>query len=162
MGYLETSDRSKRVAIADIPGLIEGASENRGLGHIFLQHIERTKVLLFVIDVGGFQLNRKEPHRTPFEAFGYLCRELELYMSGMTKRPIVIALNKMDVEGSDGEFDKFMRQYKTLMSHLVKIHSIVPISCYTGQGLTQLQDVMYELKYGPEHENAYLYNETEE
>ena len=157
MGHLESADRSNSVGIADIPGLIEGASENKGLGHVFLQHIERTSVLLFVVDIEGFQLNYKNPHRSAFETFGYLCRELELYMRGLTKRPILIVANKMDTPDADAKFSEFVSQYKTYMSHLIKVHSIIPVSCLTGHGLRELQDILYELKYGEkEHQQPLL------
>lgn len=56
-------------------------------------------------------------------------------------------MNKMDTAGSDPEFEQFLGLYKTKLSKLIKVHSIVPISCYTGQGLDQLQDLLFELKY---------------
>ena len=56
-------------------------------------------------------------------------------------------MNKMDTGGSDSEFEEFVGLYKTKLSKLIKVHSIVPISCYTGQGLDQLQDLLFELKY---------------
>ena len=58
-----------------------------------------------------------------------------------------VAMNKMDTAGSDSEYDQFLGLYKSKLSKLIKVHSIVPISCYTGQGLDQLQDLLYELKY---------------
>ena len=58
-----------------------------------------------------------------------------------------VAMNKMDTAGSDPEYDQFLGLYKSKLSKLIKVHSIVPISCYTGQGLDQLQDLLYELKY---------------
>lgn len=148
-------DEAGPVAVADIPGLIEGAHENRGLGHVFLQHIERTSVLLFVIDIGGFRLNMKTPHRTPFETFGHLCRELELYMPGMTKRPIIIALNKTDLEdvNAEEEIERFTSLYQNSLSHLIKVRNIVPISCYNGQGLTELREILAKAKI--EHSNRH-------
>ena len=65
--------------MADLPGLIEGAHYNVGMGHKFLKHVERTKMIMFVIDVQGFQLNPNSPRRTPFETITLLNRELELY-----------------------------------------------------------------------------------
>ena len=56
-------------------------------------------------------------------------------------------MNKMDTTGADSEFEEFVELYKTKLSKLIKVHSIVPISCYTGQGLDQLQDLLFELKY---------------
>jgi len=151
-------DEAGAVAVADIPGLIEGAHENRGLGHVFLQHIERTSVLLFVIDIGGFRLNMKTPHRTPFETFGHLCRELELYMPGMTKRPIIIALNKTDLEdvNAEEEIARFMGLYKSSLSHLITVRDILPISCYNGQGLTELREILAgaKLEYSKRRDNA--------
>ena len=56
-------------------------------------------------------------------------------------------MNKMDTTGADSEFEEFVELYKTKLSKLIRVHSIVPISCYTGQGLDQLQDLLFELKY---------------
>ena len=65
--------------MADLPGLVEGAHYNVGMGHRFLKHVERTKMLMFVVDVQGFQLNANSQRRTPFETVALLNRELELY-----------------------------------------------------------------------------------
>lgn len=80
--------------MADIPGLIEGAAEGQGLGHEFLRHIERTRLLVHVIDASGSE------GRDPFEDFLLINRELVQYHEGLSRRPQVIALNKMDQEGA--------------------------------------------------------------
>ncbi|OQV20354.1 putative GTP-binding protein 10 [Hypsibius exemplaris] len=71
------------ISMADLPGLIEGASQNVGLGHRFLRHVERTRLLYFVIDVNGFQLSPMHPHRTAFETLVLLNKELELYKESL-------------------------------------------------------------------------------
>ncbi|MFA7231777.1 MAG: GTPase ObgE [Victivallaceae bacterium] len=83
-----------RMTVADIPGLIDGAHDNVGLGHAFLKHIERTHVLAYVLDMGGVD------GRLPWEDFRHLQNELELYMKGLSKRPAVIVANKMDLPAS--------------------------------------------------------------
>jgi len=90
VGVVEYPDFT-RITVADIPGLIDGAHENVGLGHEFLRHIERTKVLVFVLDMGGVD------GRTPWEDYASLKRELELYQSGLSSRPSLIVANKMDL-----------------------------------------------------------------
>ena len=59
----------RKISIADLPGLIEGAWRNHGMGHSFLKHVERTKMILFVIDINGFRLNNKSSYRTAMETF---------------------------------------------------------------------------------------------
>jgi GTPase len=81
-----------RMTIADIPGLIEGASENIGLGHHFLRHIERTKVLVYVLDMASTD------SRNPCEDLQSLMSELEIYEEGLSTRPALIVANKMDGE----------------------------------------------------------------
>ena len=63
---------------------------------------------------------------------------------------ITVAANKMDTIDSDEEYSKFVQEYREQLSKLIKVHSIVPISCYTGQGLDQLQNLLFEMKYGKE------------
>ena len=100
VGIIEFEDFF-RISIADIPGLIEGAHENVGLGHKFLKHIERTKTLLYVIDMAGYD------GRNPYEDYLSLKEELELYQEGLSKRPSIIAANKMDLSESVDNLNEF-------------------------------------------------------
>jgi len=93
VGVVEYDDFS-RLTVADIPGLIDGAHRNVGLGHHFLRHIERTHLLVYVLDMAGID------GRTPWDDFRHLQNELELYMKGLSKRPALIAANKMDLPES--------------------------------------------------------------
>ena len=88
MKFVDNSE----IVLADLPGIIEGAHNNRGLGHDFLAHAERTKMLLYVID--GTVV---EDNRTPLKDLEVLRQELELYKNGMLlDRPAIIAVNKSD------------------------------------------------------------------
>ncbi len=93
VGMVEFPDYFK-LSMADIPGLIEGAHDNVGLGHSFLKHIERTHVLVYVLDAAGVD------GRNPWEDFEHLQNELELYMKGLSSRPAIIVANKMDLPES--------------------------------------------------------------
>ncbi|KAK1948314.1 Serine/threonine-protein kinase ICK [Phytophthora citrophthora] len=92
VGIVEFPD-TFRLSVADIPGLIDGAHRNVGLGHDFLRHIERTKILMYVLDTAGSE------GRDPMEDFTHLQKELELYAPGISSRPSLIIANKMDEEG---------------------------------------------------------------
>lgn len=99
-------DDLRQITMADLPGLIEGAHLNRGLGHRFLKHIERTKLLVFMIDINGFQLSHEYPHRKPFETIALLNRELELYGKDILSKPTLLIINKMDTEGAQKKWEK--------------------------------------------------------
>jgi GTPase involved in cell partitioning and DNA repair len=99
-------DDLRQITIADLPGLIEGAHENAGLGHRFLKHIERTQILLLMIDINGFRLGHKYPHRTPLETLALLNKELELYGRNILSKPAVLLINKMDTEGAEEKWRK--------------------------------------------------------
>ena len=99
LGHLKYPDE-RVITMADLPGLIEGSHLNLGLGHRFLRHVERTKLLLFVIDIGGFQLGPEYPVRTAMENILLLNKELELYNPDLLKKPCVLAVNKMDLPNS--------------------------------------------------------------
>ena len=94
VGIVEYADYH-RISMADIPGLLEGAHRNVGLGHEFLKHIERTKLLIFVLDMAGVD------GRDPVNDLKVLRDELEHYMPGLGKRSSIIAANKMDLEGAE-------------------------------------------------------------
>jgi GTP-binding protein EngB required for normal cell division len=97
-----TYDDYFSVKVADIPGLIKGAHENRGLGHDFLRHIERTKVLSYVLDLAATLNGRKGI--PPWEQLHDLVVELEHYQEGLTKRPSLIVANKIDEDGKQRLF----------------------------------------------------------
>ncbi|KAK2183153.1 hypothetical protein NP493_322g01010 [Ridgeia piscesae] len=109
--------------MADLPGLIEGAHLNVGMGHNFLKHVERTKLLLFLVDIHGFRLNTKHPERTPLETILLLNKELELYKEDLMNKPAVLALNKVDIEGSDEILEEILQKVNHLEDHLQEVHT---------------------------------------
>lgn len=104
LGIVEFDDFS-RILIADIPGIIRDAHEDRGLGLSFLRHIERTSTLVFLIELAPHQ------DRDPFEEFLILKQELEAYSPEMLQKPFLVALNKIDQEGSQELADAFKKRY---------------------------------------------------
>ena len=122
--YDSEKDGVRRLLLADIPGLIEGASENRGLGHQFLKHIERCALLLLIVDMAGTDA------RDPRADYKHLLHELELYDPELLKKPRVVAANKMDVPEAKAHLAKFTQRYKV---------DVVQISCLTGAGLDRLK-----------------------
>lgn len=116
--------------MADIPGLVEGASEGLGLGHHFLRHVERTRLLLHVVDVSGCE------GRVPIEDYDTINQELEKY-GELTGKPQIIAANKMDLP--DGEVGLEM-----LREHVNGQYPIFPISAATHKGLDELLNCLAE------------------
>jgi len=127
-------DDFSRVFLADIPGLIEGASENRGLGHRFLKHVERCRLLLFIIDMAGTD------GRKPADDYAALLDELKNFNPALLEKPQLVAANKMDCESSAKNFSAFRRKYKNI--------EICKISCATGTGLDALKIRVRELTIG--------------
>ncbi|GIY66346.1 GTP-binding protein 10 [Caerostris extrusa] len=134
----------RKITAADLPGLIEGAHMNCGMGHKFLKHCMRTKILLFVVDLDGFRLNPNTPHRTPFETVMLLNRELELYDEELVLKPAILAINKIDTDEDEQKFQKLKEELKLYKNNvqqlpddfrpnsLIKFDSIIPISAKDG------------------------------
>ncbi len=117
---------------ADIPGLIEGASEGAGLGHDFLKHIERTRMLLHVVDVSGVE------GRDPLEDFVKINEELAGYSEKLAALPQVVALNKCDIFGAEENVKAFKRKYG-------KKYKIYEISAVNGEGTKELMEGVFEV-----------------
>ncbi|XP_060104455.1 GTP-binding protein 10 [Heteronotia binoei] len=140
----------KQITVADLPGLIEGAHMNKGRGHKFLKHVERTKQLLFVVDVFGFQLSPKTPFRTAFETILLLTKELELYKEELRDKSALLAVNKMDLPNAQKNFNELMEQLQSPQDHMhslpkemipvdtVRFKEIIPVSALTGEGTEDL------------------------
>ena len=123
-------DGGKGFVIADIPGLIEGASEGVGLGHQFLRHIERTKVIIHIVDAASTE------ERDPIADIKAINAELEAYNPDLLKRPQVIAANKIDAIYDDGSGTNPVELIKTAFEpEGIKVY---PISAVTGQGVKEL------------------------
>ena len=129
VGVIEYPDRHGRIHLADIPGLIEGASENRGLGHRFLKHIERCALLVFLLDLSGAE------GRKPEADYKVLDRELRLYSKVLAAKPRLVVANKMDLPASPGNLARFRAKVSV---------PIVPISCLDGSGLNELREVLWK------------------
>ena len=121
-------DGAKGFVVADIPGLIEGASEGIGLGHEFLRHVERTKVMIHVVDAAGTE------GRDPIEDIHAINKELALYSEDLAKRPQVIAANKMDA--LYGDRDELMARLEKEFGPMG--YKIFPISAVSGEGVREL------------------------
>ncbi|HBX74710.1 MAG: GTPase ObgE [Acidaminococcaceae bacterium] len=132
LGVVRLSEEQSFV-LADIPGLIEGAAEGVGLGHDFLRHIERTKVLLHVVDVSGCE------GRDPIEDFEKINHELEAYSAKLARRKQLVVANKMDLPDSADNF-VILKEYVE-----EKGYEIMPVSAATGDGLQELMWKAYEM-----------------
>lgn len=122
LGVVKFDDENTKV-LADIPGIIEGAHQGKGLGLEFLKHVERTKVLLHLIDFGAVD------GRDPLSDFRTLNKELEGYSKNLAGKEQILAANKMDLPEARKNLESFKRKVKT---------EIFPISAATGEGLEAL------------------------
>lgn len=131
IGFIEFEDFS-RVFIADIPGIIKGAHENRGLGFEFLRHIERTKLLIYVLDASGID------GRNPVDDYRVLRDELKQYNPEMLERPFLVLLNKVDTEESVDHLKEFHKEFKLP-------GKIFEISAQEKEGLDPIRDAIEKL-----------------
>ena len=118
--------------MADIPGIIEGASEGVGLGHEFLRHIERTRVLLHVVDVSGIE------GRNPIEDFDVINEELSAYDMALEERAQNVVANKTDIIQDEDAYKEFIEEIKK------RGYPIFEISAATGKGVGELMKYTYE------------------
>ncbi len=154
LGVVDLED-AKGFVIADIPGLIEGASEGIGLGHEFLRHIERTKLIIHIVDAASTE------GRDPVADIYAIDKELDAYNPEIAKRPQVIAANKIDMLYDEDALDKIKNEFEP------KGIKVFPISAISGEGvrellyyvnnlLTQMDDkpVVFEQEYFPEFQTT--------
>lgn len=127
LGVVKTNDYS--YVVADLPGLIEGASLGLGLGHKFLKHIERTKIIAHVIDMSGIE------GRNPYDDYVTIRKELESFSSKLLTKPEIIIANKMDLEASKKNLEEFKKK--------INNKNIYEISALNGNGL---KDVILKLE----------------
>jgi len=128
LGVVKVSDERSFV-MADIPGLIEGASEGIGLGHAFLRHVERCRLILHIVDISGIE------GRDPIEDFEQICAELERFDPELAKRPQIVAGNKSDMATAE-QIERFERYITE------KGCKFYLISAATTQGVNTLIDAV--------------------
>jgi GTPase len=126
LGTVDAPDATRQLTVADVPGLIEGASEGHGLGHEFLAHLERANLLLHVIDSSEDDAAAR---------FATIDRELEAYGAGLETRPQAVVLNKIDLRADLPEFE-------VEDSRIVRVFRV---SCATGAGIDELKRALFEL-----------------
>ena len=130
VGVIDYPDDFKTLTMADVPGLIEGAAENRGLGHRFLRHVERCKLLLFLLDLAATD------GRNPCDDFEHLQKELLEYDPALAEKPFLVVGNKIDEE----EADQYVKEFKKRFPKI----SILPISALLDDGLSELKKRLLE------------------
>lgn len=129
LGVVSFGDRT--FVVADIPGLIEGAHEGKGIGDEFLRHIERTKVIVHIVDIFGFN------EKTAYSNFRTINNELALHSKKLVKKPMIVAVNKMDVTGSKAKFSQFKKNLKNFQ--------LFPISAVSGEGIKELLSAVIKM-----------------
>jgi GTP-binding protein len=127
IGILEYSDY-RRLTICDVPGLIEGAHQNVGLGHSFLRHIERCKILVILLDMAATD------NREPWEDYNNLLKELELYDPALIERPRLVVANKMDEPAAEENLKEFKRRIRKM--------PVLPISAAFDQGIDKFKKMI--------------------
>ncbi|WII38949.1 GTPase ObgE [Paenibacillus thiaminolyticus] len=128
LGVVDIGD-GRSFVMADLPGLIEGASEGVGLGHEFLRHIERTRIIIHVVDMAGTE------GRDPFDDWVKINDELRQYNEKLAERPQIVAANKMDMPQAEENLEAFREQVRALKGDELEI---MPISSLTKQGIQEL------------------------
>jgi Obg family GTPase CgtA len=136
LGNLNYDDLS--IKVADVPGLIKGAHENRGLGHAFLRHIERTKVLAYVVDLAAALDGRKGV--PPWEQLKDLILELEYHQNGLSDRPSLIVANKIDEKGAEEVYEELKRRVTGV--------PIFPVCAVLEEGIQELKTGLKGLMNG--------------
>lgn len=131
LGVVNMGDGS--FVVADIPGIIEGAHEGVGLGHAFLRHVERTRILLHVVDVSGIE------GRDPVEDVHTINRELVKYSEKLADKPQIIVANKMDIPSFNDNFERFRAQMED------EGYTVFAISAATKKGIAEVLDYTYRL-----------------
>jgi GTP-binding protein len=129
VGIVEYSD-FKRLVVCDVPGLIAGAHLNVGLGHAFLRHIQRCKILILLLDMAGTD------NRAPWDDYQQLLQELELYDPALLEKPRYVVANKMDEAAAEENLKKFKRK--------VKKSSVLPIAAAFDQGVEKFKKLIRE------------------
>lgn len=148
-------DRQRSFVLADLPGLIEGASEGKGLGLTFLRHIERCRVLVHVLDI---------EHEDPMEDFRMICHELERYGFNLIRRPMIVAINKVE----DEESRKKAEEIRELL--IREGHEVFLISCVLHENVKELLERVYAVLqdapafplYEQKDEEVKIYNALED
>jgi GTP-binding protein len=130
IGILEYADW-KRLTVCDVPGLIEGAHQNVGLGHAFLRHIQRCKILVLLLDMAGTD------NRHPWDDYKQLLKELELYDPALVEKPCLVVANKMDEPVAEANLKQFKKKIKKV--------SVLPISAAFDQGVDKFKSTIREL-----------------
>jgi GTP-binding protein len=136
LGYVHYRDQTK-LLVADIPGIIENAHANKGLGLAFLRHVERTSLLIFVIDISGFE------GRDPLQDFAILKEEILAYNPAILEKPFLVALNKIDIEGADENISRFLEEVP------VPHDRVFALSAHEKLGLAPLVEKMKSLTDQP-------------
>lgn len=130
VGVVDYPEHYSRLLLADIPGLVAGAHANKGLGHRFLRHIERCRVLLLIVDMAGVDA------RAPVEDYEQLLRELELFNPEFLNKPRLVAANKMDLEAASENVENFQKRHPQV--------KFLPISCLENTGIEDLKNEMFQ------------------
>ena len=146
-------DQSRRIVIADIPGLIEGAAEGAGLGHSFLRHIERTTVIIHVLDAFPDD-TQGDPENAPTPADHYkaIRQELMDYSSMLAEKREIIALNKLDLIPEDEHAEHITKLRVDLQ--LDANQEVFPISAATGQGTDELLGAVWKMLHSDDYTPA--------
>ncbi len=128
IGIMEYPVDFKRLTVCDVPGLIEGAHNNVGLGHKFLRHIQRCKVLVLLLDMAGTD-NRK-----PWDDYKQLLKELELYDPALVEKPRLVVANKIDEAVAEENLKQFKKKFKKI--------SVLPISAAFDHGMEKFRETI--------------------